>query len=81
MRIGSEDPFATKVRTRWLPREMREPPLLNENAPMQPIQARHVLLINPFYPKDAHASFGKHVLTPTLALTAIAGATPSGWTV
>jgi radical SAM superfamily enzyme YgiQ (UPF0313 family) len=39
------------------------------------------LLINPFYAKDAHASFGKHVLTPTLALTSLAGATPPGWRV
>ena len=34
------------------------------------------LLINPFYPKDPHASFGKHVLTPTLALTSFAATTP-----
>ena len=26
------------------------------------------MLLNPFYPKDPHASFGKHVLTPSLAL-------------
>jgi radical SAM superfamily enzyme YgiQ (UPF0313 family) len=38
-------------------------------------------LINPFYPKDPHASFGKHVLTPTLALTSVAAASPVGWTV
>jgi radical SAM superfamily enzyme YgiQ (UPF0313 family) len=38
------------------------------------------LLVNPFYPKDSHASFGKHVLTPTLALTSFAGNTPSSWT-
>ncbi|HYE19688.1 MAG TPA: radical SAM protein [Tepidisphaeraceae bacterium] len=38
-----------------------------------------MLLLNPFYPKDVHASFGKHVLTPTLALTSLAGATPAGW--
>jgi radical SAM superfamily enzyme YgiQ (UPF0313 family) len=38
-------------------------------------------LINPFYPKDPHASFGKHVLTPSLALTSIAGATPADWEV
>jgi radical SAM superfamily enzyme YgiQ (UPF0313 family) len=38
-------------------------------------------LINPFYPKDPHASFGKHVLTPSLALTSIAGATPPDWEV
>ncbi|HKD40581.1 MAG TPA: radical SAM protein [Myxococcaceae bacterium] len=42
---------------------------------------RTALLINPFYPKDVNASFGKHVLTPTLALTSIAGATPPEWTV
>jgi radical SAM superfamily enzyme YgiQ (UPF0313 family) len=45
------------------------------------IRRRHALLINPFYPKDPHASFGKHVLTPTLALTSVAGATPEEWTV
>ena len=43
--------------------------------------ARTALLINPFYRKDVNASFGKHVLTPTLALTSIAGATPPEWTV
>lgn len=37
--------------------------------------------MNPFYPKDPHASFGKHVLTPTLALTSVAAATPPGWQV
>ena len=39
------------------------------------------LLVNPFYAKDPRASFGKHVLTPTLALTSIAGATPPHWDV
>jgi radical SAM superfamily enzyme YgiQ (UPF0313 family) len=42
---------------------------------------RTVLLVNPFYAKDVNASFGKHVLTPSLALTSIAGATPQGWSV
>jgi radical SAM superfamily enzyme YgiQ (UPF0313 family) len=42
---------------------------------------RLALLVNPFYPKDPHASFGKHVLTPSLALTSIAGATPPDWEV
>jgi radical SAM superfamily enzyme YgiQ (UPF0313 family) len=42
---------------------------------------RDALLISPFYPKDVHASFGKHVLTPTLALTSIAASTPANWTV
>ncbi len=39
------------------------------------------LLINPFYSKDPRASYGKHVLTPSLALTSIAGATPLEWEV
>jgi radical SAM superfamily enzyme YgiQ (UPF0313 family) len=39
------------------------------------------LFINPFYPKDPHASFGKHALTPSLALTSVAAATPADWTV
>lgn len=67
-------------RHRYHPRAMRLPPTLPVASP-----ARHAprtaLLINPFYPKDPHASFGKHVLTPTLALTAIAATTPPGWTV
>jgi radical SAM superfamily enzyme YgiQ (UPF0313 family) len=44
-----------------------------------PVQSRYALLINPFYPKDANASFGKHVLTPTLALTSFAATTPPHW--
>ena len=28
----------------------------------QPVQRRYALLINPFYPKDPRASYGKHVL-------------------
>ena len=64
-----------------VPRPLREPPLLNPKAEAPPITPRHALLINPFYPKDPHASFGKHVLTPTLALTSVAGATPANWTV
>ena len=41
----------------------------------------YALLINPFYPKDPNASFGKHVLTPTLALTSFATTTPEHWQV
>lgn len=65
----------------FLPRAMREPPLLPDAARIGSPRPRHALLINPFYAKDPHASFGKHVLTPTLALTSIAAATPSHWTV
>ena len=46
-----------------------------------PVARRHALLINPFYAKSPHGSFGKHVLTPSLALTSIAGATPPHWQV
>src|SRR5205807_5741549 len=46
-----------------------------------PVQPRLALLLNPFYAKDPNASFGKHVLTPTLALTSVAGATPANWEV
>jgi radical SAM superfamily enzyme YgiQ (UPF0313 family) len=42
---------------------------------------RYALLVNPFYPKDPRASYGKHVLTPTLALTSIGAATPEPWDV
>jgi radical SAM superfamily enzyme YgiQ (UPF0313 family) len=60
---------------------MREAPTLDATCPAAPLERRRALLINPFYPKDPHASFGKHVLTPTLALTSLAGATPRHWRV
>src|ERR1700721_1697604 len=65
----------------WLPREMRVAPRLDPQAKVGPVKSRLALLVNPFYPKDPHASFGKHVLTPTLALTSLAGATPPNWEV
>ncbi|MEX1017163.1 MAG: radical SAM protein [Phycisphaeraceae bacterium] len=68
-------------RPRHVPRALREPPVLDPHRRTSPPTPCHALLINPFYPKDAHASFGKHVLTPTLALTSIAGATPEHWQV
>jgi len=64
-----------------LPPEMREAPALDPDLVTPPPRPRHVLLLNPFYAKDAHSSFGKHVLTPSLALTSIAGATPPDWEV
>src|ERR1700730_13466125 len=66
---------------RWCPADMTRPPLLDAAIPAGPIQARYALLINPFYPKDPNASFGKHVLTPTLALTSFAATTPASWRV
>src|SRR5436853_4414805 len=65
----------------WVPKAMWVPPHLDPKVRPAAVRRRHALLINPFYPKDPHASFGKHVLTPTLALTSIAGGTPPDWTV
>ena len=64
------------MRTPWIPRALRVAPALDPAIRPGPPVPRSVLLINPFYPKDPHASFGKHVLTPSLALTSIAAATP-----
>src|SRR5579872_5793554 len=75
-----EDPFYQPRKPLWRPRELMEAPDLSGLHP-GPLEKRFALLINPFYPKDAHASYGKHVLTPTLALTSFAGATPEHWRV
>ena len=74
-----DDPFYQPRRPLWVPSELVTPPVLDHDLPAGQIERRFALLVNPFYPKDPHASFGKHVLTPTLALTSIAGATPSHW--
>src|SRR5689334_12174711 len=66
-------------KTHWLPAEMAVAPALDDSAAARAITPRYALLINPFYAKDPHASFGKHVLTPTLALSSIAASTPPGW--
>jgi len=60
---------------------MLYPPALDALAPRADIEPRYALLINPFYAKDPNASFGKHVLTPSLALTSFAAATPAAWRV
>ncbi len=62
------------------PDPMRDPPPLPAPTRAAP-RPRHALLVNPFYPKDPAGSFGKHVLTPSLALSSLAAATPEGWTV
>src|SRR5687768_11454305 len=79
MRVHPEEPFLTSLRDPWLPVQMRVPPPL-PSVIRRPIARRHALLVNPFYAKDPNASFGKHALTPTLALTSIAAATPPSWT-
>jgi radical SAM superfamily enzyme YgiQ (UPF0313 family) len=75
------DPFARPPRRRWVPSEMMRAPALDPAIGAGAVEARYALLINPFYPKDPHASFGKHVLTPTLALTSFAATTPEHWRV
>ena len=65
----------------WIPEDMTVPPPLDASKEAAPISKQHALLINPFYPKDPHASFGKHVLTPSLVLTSVAASTPAHWSV
>jgi radical SAM superfamily enzyme YgiQ (UPF0313 family) len=77
----SKEPWLRSPPRRWCPPEMSRPPFLDPAIPAGPIQPRYALLINPFYPKDPNASFGKHVLTPTLALTSLAAVTPEHWQV
>src|ERR1700736_242243 len=72
-------PFDPNRKPLWWPEDMRVPPPLPVSP--GPRKEKLIVLINPFYPKDPHASFGKHVLTPTLALTSVAAATPPNWTV
>jgi radical SAM superfamily enzyme YgiQ (UPF0313 family) len=59
--------------------EMVVPPALGDAAAVGAVRRRYALLVNPFYSKDPNASFGKHVLTPSLALTSLAAVTPAHW--
>src|SRR5438270_8845983 len=79
--IEPEEPFLRPVRKRWIPSEMTVAPRLGADDLGEAIEPRYALLINPFYPKDPNASFGKHVLTPTLALSSFAATTPEHWEV
>ncbi len=74
-----DDPFDEPRRPLWLPEAMRVAPALDPRC--GPVEPRFALLVNPFYRKSPHGSFGKHVLTPSLALTSIAAATPPRWRV
>lgn len=69
------------MRRHWIPQEMQVAPRLEERVVAGELERKFALLLNPFYPKDPHASFGKHVLTPSLALTSIAASTPEDWRV
>jgi len=64
-----------------VPADMAFAPTLGPIRGGRAVAKHSALLVNPFYAKDPRASFGKHVLTPTLALTSIAGATPPNWEV
>jgi len=77
----ADPPWLAPPRKSWCPPEMLQAPTLDPAVPPLPIEQRYALLINPFYPKDAVASFGKHVLTPSLALTSFAATTPGHWRV
>ena len=63
----------------YCPAQMCKAPALEDEVDLLPPQPRYALLINPFYRKDPHASFGKHVLTPALSLPTLAAATPPNW--
>ncbi len=69
------------MNTYWYPSQMHDAPELQPDIRRGPIKKHSILLLNPFYPKDPRASFGKHVLTPTLALTSLAAVTPPDWDV
>jgi radical SAM superfamily enzyme YgiQ (UPF0313 family) len=79
--IPPEAPFVRPIRRRWIPPEMTKAPVLDLSAAGASIESRHALLVNPFYPKDPNASFGKHVLTPSLAMSSFAATTPDHWRV
>jgi radical SAM superfamily enzyme YgiQ (UPF0313 family) len=79
--IAADAPFHEPLKRRWLPREMKIPPALPRIDGETRVEPFFALLVNPFYPKDPAASFGKHVLTPTLALTSFAATTPEHWRV
>jgi radical SAM superfamily enzyme YgiQ (UPF0313 family) len=70
----------TSLAPRRAPLDMLRAPTLP--APIRGTPApRTALLVTPFYPKDPRTSFGKHVLTPALTMSALVGATPAPWQV
>src|SRR5712671_3062129 len=79
--IPRDEPCLCRLKKRWIPAEMITAPVLGSGEGIGGVEPHYALLINPFYPKDANASFGKHVLTPSLALTSFAATTPEHWRV
>jgi len=78
MRSMLARPTQPSPRSPRSPRDMLQPPPLPLPARGRP-RPRSALLLSPFYPKDPRTSFGKHVLTPSLTFSSLAGATPPGW--
>jgi len=79
--MNEPDVFSARLRRPWLPPEMTMAAKLDPAVSAGDIEPRYALLINPFYAKDPNGSFGKHVLTPTLAMTSFAATTPPHWRV
>ena len=50
-------------RSGFVPADMALAPVLPPASPGRAVRCRSVLLLNPFYPKDPRASFGKAVRT------------------
>ena len=80
-RLAPDLPFLAPLSRPKAPRDMVVPPALHARPAHSGVRKRHALLLNPFYAKDPVASYGKHVLTPTLALTSFGATTPPNWTV
>ncbi|MFH1808856.1 MAG: radical SAM protein [Pseudomonadota bacterium] len=72
--------MTTALAPRRAPVDMLQAPALPAAVRGTPVP-RTALLVAPFYPKDPRTSFGKHVLTPALTLSALCGATPENWQV
>lgn len=49
------------MRKRWVPEEIQVAPRLDREWRPDAVRKHHALLINPFYAKDVHASFGKQM--------------------
>src|SRR3984957_19265908 len=77
----ANEPFLHPIPKRWIPLEMKIAPALDPVVQAGPLETNYALLINPFYHKDANASFGKHVLTPTLGLPSCAATAQAYWSV
>ena len=79
--IAPGEPFLRPPRRRWIPAEMIHAPRSRLSPSDSPDRTPLRVADQPFLSESANASFGKHVLTPTLALTSFAATTPEHWRV